>query len=111
MKFYTKLLGFRVSCAWPAEAPTFLLLDRDDVRLAFDVVEARARPMSADSVGFYLEVDDAFALHRKIRRRVKIEWGPEVYSYGRREFAIRDPEGYLIIFTEKTDDPTTCTVD
>ena len=37
-----------------------------------------------------------------------IEWGPEVYWYGRREFAIRDPSGYLIIFSEATTDPPTC---
>jgi hypothetical protein len=30
-----------------------------------------------------------------------------VYSYGRREFAIRDPDRYVIIFTEPTDDPPT----
>jgi hypothetical protein len=32
---------------------------------------------------------------------------PEIYSSGRREFAIRDPDRYLIIFTEPTDEPTT----
>jgi hypothetical protein len=34
-----------------------------------------------------------------------------VYQYGRREFAIRDPNGYMIIFTEQTDDPPTCADD
>jgi hypothetical protein len=33
---------------------------------------------------------------------------PEVYHNGCREFAIRDPDGYLIIFTEETDDPPAC---
>jgi hypothetical protein len=36
-----------------------------------------------------------------------IEWDPEVYSYRRREFAVRDPNGYLLIFTETTNDPPT----
>ena len=37
-----------------------------------------------------------------------MEWGPEVYSYGCREFAVRDPEGHTVIFTEATaDEPTT----
>jgi hypothetical protein len=40
---------------------------------------------------------------------VPIEWGPEVYSYGRREFAVRDPDGYLVIFTEPTDEAPTTT--
>jgi hypothetical protein len=34
--------------------------------------------------------------------------GAEVYSYGRREFAIRAPDGYLLIFSEETTDPPTC---
>ena len=38
----------------------------------------------------------------------KVEWGPEVYAYGRREFAVRDPTGAMLIFSEETDDPATC---
>lgn len=30
--------------------------------------------------------------------RVSFEWGPETMDYGMREFAIRDPDGYLIAF-------------
>jgi len=33
--------------------------------------------------------------------------GPEVSFYGRREFAFRDPEEYVIIISEKTGDPVT----
>ena len=37
------------------------------------------------------------------------EWGSEVYFHVRREFAFRDPDGYLIICTNNklTDDPPT----
>lgn len=54
-----------------------------------------------------IEVIDARALHALLEPTVPIEWGPEVYSYGRREFAIRDPDRYVIIFTEPTDEPPT----
>jgi hypothetical protein len=56
----------------------------------------------------YLGSDDVLGLHAAIKDLVKVEWGPEVYFYGRREFAVRDPDGYLLIFTEPTDDPPTC---
>jgi hypothetical protein len=39
---------------------------------------------------------------------VATEWRPEVYWYGRREYAIWDPSGYLLSFSEETDDPPTC---
>ena len=54
------------------------------------------------------EVDDAQSLHEALRSDTPMEWGPEVYWYGRREFAVRDPNRYLVIFTEVTDDPPTC---
>lgn len=107
VKFYTQVLGFQAS-PWPDDAPTFLLLDRDEVRLAFDVVPGCQPQSQPSATGFYLEVEDVRALHKAIKAKVRVEWGPEVYHYGRREFAIRDPDNYMIIFTEKTDDPPTC---
>ncbi len=56
----------------------------------------------------YLHVTDSLALHRAIEGKVTVEWGPEIYSCGRREFAFRDPDGYLVIVTEPTgESPTT----
>ncbi len=109
--FYTNCLGFSLTLRWPDEAPTFLLLDRGEVRLAFDIVNGLRPPSTESACGFYLETSDVLFFHRSIRDKVKIEWGPEIYSYGRREFAVRDPDGYLIIFTEQTSDPPTCVVD
>src|SRR5579863_7148167 len=95
VEFYRKLLGFKLSLRWPAEVPTFILLDRDDVRLAFDVVKNHPPQSPKSACGFYLETADVLALHKSLEKKIKIEWGPEVYSYGRREFALRDPDGYL----------------
>ena len=50
-------------------------------------------------------------MHRALSGHLPIEWGPEVYWYGRREFAVRDPDGYLLIFSERTSDPPTCRLD
>ena len=104
--FYRDLLGFEVVVSWPGDAPTFLILERDAVRLGFfDDEGGSAVPGRAPEL--YLRVTDARALHGRLDGRVEIEWGPEVYAYGRREFAVRDPDGYLVIFTEPTDDPPT----
>jgi hypothetical protein len=54
------------------------------------------------------DVNDARAIHATLQGRMTVEWGPEVYWYGRREFAVSDPSGYLIIFSEQTEDPPTC---
>jgi catechol 2,3-dioxygenase-like lactoylglutathione lyase family enzyme len=105
--FYKDLLGFHVGSLWPEHEPSFALLDRDDVCIQFSVVD----PSKDEAIGhgtLSFEVDDARAVHADLEGRATIEWGPEVYWYGRREFAIRDPSGYLIIFSEATTDPATC---
>ena len=56
----------------------------------------------------WIDVEDVMALYATIAGNVAIEWGPEAYSYGRREFAIKDPNGYLLVFSERTKDPPDC---
>lgn len=105
--FYTRVLGFRVSVLWPERAPTFVILDRDAVSLGFFTPDAHRGPVTVGTADLYLGADDVLGLHAAIRDQVKVEWGPEVFFYGRREFALRDPDGYLLIFTEPTDEAPT----
>lgn len=104
--FYEGSLGFRVEVIWPDSAPKFVLLKRDDVTVGlFEPMEGQ--PNSIGYAELYIEVRDALALHNELSKHLAIEWGPEVYSYGRREFAVRDPDSYLVIFTQPTDEPAT----
>lgn len=106
MEFYTRQLGFTVEVLWPDERPTFAILCRDEASLGF-FESSDHRPNSIGHAEFYIQVTDAPGLYDSLKDQIPIEWGPEVYSYGRREFALRDPDGYLIIFTELTDEPPT----
>jgi catechol 2,3-dioxygenase-like lactoylglutathione lyase family enzyme len=102
--FYTELLGFDCGAIWPEAAPTFAIMDRDRINVQFDL----AKPgMVVGNATLSFDVDDALALLEQLDGRLPIEWGPEVYWYGRREFGIRDPDGYLIIISEETGDPPT----
>jgi catechol 2,3-dioxygenase-like lactoylglutathione lyase family enzyme len=104
--WYTEVLGFESGEPWPADNPTFVLLDREGVTVQFYVPDDPAAQVGEGTLAF--TVTDATALHASLADGVPIEWGPEVYWYGRREFAVRDPNGYLIIFSEETSDPATC---
>jgi catechol 2,3-dioxygenase-like lactoylglutathione lyase family enzyme len=107
IEFYTDLLGFTAGPLWPEDAPSFVLLDKDDVCVQFYLADvSKAEPVGYGTLSF--DVDDATAMHQALGGRTVVEWGPEVYWYGRREFAIRDPNGYLIIISEETTDPPTC---
>jgi hypothetical protein len=36
----------------------------------------------------------------ELHGKVQFAWGPEESALGVREFAIRDPDGYLLVFAE-----------
>jgi catechol 2,3-dioxygenase-like lactoylglutathione lyase family enzyme len=105
--FYNGSLGFSVGSTWPANDPCFAVLVRDDVQVQLVKAEPDA-PGCPGSATISIEVDDAQALCDRLAGDMAIEWGPEVYWYGRREFAIKDPSGNLLIFSEPTDDSPTC---
>lgn len=102
VRFYVDVLGFTIDVAVPEAAPTFASIDRDAVNLQF---YAEALPSFTGQ--FVIETSDVAALHAAVRDRAKIVWGPEVYPYGRREFAVEDLDGHNLIFSEPTDDPPT----
>ena len=105
--FYTRVLGFSVGSTWPKESPYFALLARDDVIVQLVAAEP-GQTESAGCATISIDVDRAQQLADELKQHVSIEWGPEVYWYGRREFAVKDPGGNLLIFSEETDDPPTC---
>ena len=98
--FYTEWLGFVVESMWPADEPTFCILDNGPVHLMFHT-EAYEGASEAPLMTGQLHIDmegGVLALHERLEDEVEVLWGPEVYSYGRREFSIRDPNGYRLIF-------------
>ena len=102
--FYSGRLGFGVNVLWPKTNPTFAILRRDSTSVGF----FEPTEHQTGRIGYaelYIEVTDSLALYDSIKSNVPIEWGPEFYSYGRREFSLRDPNGYLVIFTEPTEEP------
>jgi len=107
MAWYVDHLGFEPGDVWPEGAPTFGLLGRDGVDVQFYVPPPNA-PEPSGHATLSFTVSNGHAVHQALVGKVPIEWGPEVYWYGRREFAVRDPNGYLVIFSEVTTDPPTC---
>lgn len=103
--FYVELLGFTVETLWPAANPTLCVLDRHGVHLVFDTGANWDAPRQPPTLSGQLvfEVDDVDRLHESLVGRVEILWGPESYDYGRREFSIRDPDGYRLVFSQRAD--------
>ena len=93
--WYESVLGFR--CIGREES--WCRLERDGVTLMFMHNEHVGAPHATASQ--YIYVDDLNVLWNAIKDRVKAEWGPEEMPYGMMEFAIKDPDGYLLSFGEE----------
>jgi uncharacterized glyoxalase superfamily protein PhnB len=90
--WYEEVLGF---CCTGREE-NWCRLERDGVAIMF-MRNAQFGAPQATAVQ-YIYVEDVFELWNRIAGRVKAEWGPEKMPYGMFEFAIRDPDGYLLSF-------------
>jgi len=111
LAFYRDLLGFSVVVTVPDEAPyVFALLQRDGVELFLnDVKEAQKEGGHASleagksGVSLYFDVTGIHALLAALKGKVPIVMPLERKFYGVTEFAITDPDGYLITFAERLD--------
>jgi catechol 2,3-dioxygenase-like lactoylglutathione lyase family enzyme len=104
--FYTQTLGFNVELLWPdQENPSLAILTHGSARISFFMDDDEPHTPATLTGQLWIDVEDVLALHAQIVDKVEVLWGPEVYSYHRREFAIKDPNGYLLAFSERTTDP------
>jgi uncharacterized glyoxalase superfamily protein PhnB len=110
LDFYLRTLEFDHWSGWPDDAPTFAIVSKDGVCVQLQQSEGTAPP-TAETTTLHFTVKDVLEMHRRLATKTTIEWGPEVYSYGRREFAIKDCNGVMLIFSEPTDEAATCEQD
>jgi catechol 2,3-dioxygenase-like lactoylglutathione lyase family enzyme len=106
--FYHDVLGFTLTAVFPEAHPTFAMMLRDGVGIQLGGIGGVRGAGDPSTCTLWIDVEDVLALHAAVSARVAIEWGPEVYLYGRRELGFRDPDGNLIVLSEETDDPVTC---
>jgi hypothetical protein len=92
-KWYEDLLGFRCVAA---QDDVWCRLERDDVALMFMRNDHLGPPHATATQ--YIYVDDVAELWNLVGHRCTAEWGPEKMPYGMIEFAVRDPNGYLLSF-------------
>jgi uncharacterized glyoxalase superfamily protein PhnB len=91
--WYESVLGFKCTGRYQGN---WCRLEREGVSIMFMKNDHMGAP-SATAVQ-YIYVQDVFALWNEIGGKVKAEWGPEKMPYGMYEFAIKDPDGYLLSF-------------
>jgi uncharacterized glyoxalase superfamily protein PhnB len=52
----------------------------------------------------YFETTGVRTLYARIKDRVEIVWPLDAMDYGSIEFGVRDPDGYMLAFSEDTEE-------
>jgi lactoylglutathione lyase len=109
LAFYVDTLGFARGMTVPDESPlVFASVTSGAVEIFFNdaataIKEYPAfggKPIGATGTMF-IEVEGVDALHDRLKASVKIVMPIVTQFYGLREFAIEDPDGYVITFAER----------
>jgi lactoylglutathione lyase len=109
LAFYVDTLGFSRSMTVPEQSPfVFAAVTSGSIEIfvndaATAVKEYPAfvgKPIGATGTMF-IEVEGVDAIHDRLKSHVKIVMPIVTQFYGMREFAIEDPDGYVITFAER----------
>jgi catechol 2,3-dioxygenase-like lactoylglutathione lyase family enzyme len=101
--YYVRVLGFNVPMLW-GEPPGFCIASRDGVSVMLDQIadpgQIRPNGNFDNRWDAYFWVRDADALHAEFAAKgAHIVYPPtDKTHYEMREFAVRDPDGYVLAF-------------
>ena len=109
LAFYRDVLGFEMEFSVPDTPPyVFAAVHAGPVEIFLNAPEPaiaeypafKDRPIGG-TLTLFVEVTGVRTLHDELRDRVKVVMPLEKKWYGLTEFAIADPDGYLITFAER----------
>jgi uncharacterized glyoxalase superfamily protein PhnB len=101
LRFYEQTLGLQRRVTVPDREPyIFVSVVSGSIEIFLNQDEARTR-RPAGSMSLYIEMSGLDQLLDRIKQHsITIEVPLNETFYGMREFAILDPDGYMIIFAE-----------
>jgi uncharacterized glyoxalase superfamily protein PhnB len=110
LAFYVDVLGFSRGMTVPDESPfAFGSVTAGTVEMFFNEASGAVKEypgFAGKPIGctgtLFIEVAGVNALHDRLQGTVTIVMPIETKFYGMREFAISDPDGYVITFAERT---------
>jgi uncharacterized glyoxalase superfamily protein PhnB len=109
LAFYVDILGFERGLTVPDESPFAFAsvtsgaveIFLNDAAAAIEEYPAFAgKPIGATGT-LFIEMQGVDALHARIKSSVKVVMPLATKFYGMREFAIEDPDRYVITFAER----------
>lgn len=106
IKWYEEQLGFTGYAFPPGEFYVFGILRRDDVEIMLQRVKGYEKPdlyHSRDGGVWdaYITVDGVKDLYESVREEATIVQPLRKQPYGNWEFEVKDPNGYVLVFSEE----------
>jgi uncharacterized glyoxalase superfamily protein PhnB len=109
LAFYVDTLGFARGLTVPEQSPfvfasvtggTLEIFFNDAATAVKEYPAFTGKPIGATGTMF-IEMEGIDAFHDAVKPKVKITMPIHTQWYGMREFAIEDPDGYVITFAER----------
>ena len=102
LKFYLDVLGLKRQITVPDQPPfVFVAVGSEAIEIFLNKAEpaSKAKP---GGISLYVELKGLDQLLTRVQQHnVKIEIPLNETFYGMREFAVLDPDGYVVIFAER----------
>jgi len=105
--WYTEILGFKVNISSPETNPVFTSLSNGDVEIMLYKREEFSKEIpkfkdmkTGGSFVLYITVEDIQKLYDSVKNKVKIIQELYTTDYGSMEFALEDPNDYVLMFNQ-----------
>lgn len=105
IRWYEEQLGFK-SFPFPQNPPyVFGILQRDDIEIFLQLVNDYQKPDLYRSRGggvwdVYIRMRGVKELHNEVKDKLEIIMPLRKQPYGDWEFEVKDPNGYILVFSE-----------
>ncbi|HCZ34452.1 MAG TPA: hypothetical protein DHV26_00830 [Cytophagales bacterium] len=102
-EYYRDMLGFKILGYWH-NPPVFAIIGRDGVEIQLGLadnvnqVQHSNNLQRKDGLDLYIRVSDAAVLHRELASKIEITEPLCEPVYGMIEFAVKDCNGFKIVF-------------
>jgi len=104
LKFYRDILGFEIVMANPEKDPIWVMLKRGSAEImlqqsdSIDEDYPMLKGKRSGALTFYVMTESAPQLYEKIHLSAEVVKPLALSFYGRNEFAVKDPDGFIFTF-------------
>ena len=104
LAFYRDILGFETMMKNPENDPVWMMLGKGNALIMLQQEESideeypALKGKSGGALTFFIQVDDIDSLYERVKGNADLVKPLAATPYGKREFAVQDPDGFILTF-------------